>query len=185
MDPLGLRLRHLTKPLQVCPCDDGWCAQHSTFRISLMAIPTNAIFLCYRRQDTADSVDRICDALEKDLPPGAIYRDLDSIPAGTDFPLHVERAIGACTIALIVIGPSWLRAWPTPAVAGALTYPPTMCVSKSRLPCGCRTWWSFPCLFAGRICRPTTNYPSRCVRSPSAMVSTCGLIPTLTAMWHD
>ena len=29
MDPRGPRLSHQTKPLQVCPCDDGWCcAQH-------------------------------------------------------------------------------------------------------------------------------------------------------------
>jgi hypothetical protein len=76
----------------------------------LMAIPKNAIFVCYRRQDAADSVDRICDALETDFPADAIYRDLDSIPVGTDFPLHVRRAISECTVALIVIGPSWLNA---------------------------------------------------------------------------
>ena len=27
MDPRGPRLRHLTKPLQVCPCDDGGAAR--------------------------------------------------------------------------------------------------------------------------------------------------------------
>jgi hypothetical protein len=75
-----------------------------------MAIPKNTIFVCYRRQDAADSVDRICDALETDFPADAIYRDLDSIPVGTDFPLHVRRAISECAVALIVIGPSWLNA---------------------------------------------------------------------------
>lgn len=74
------------------------------------AAPRSSIFICYRRQDSADSVDRINDELNKVFGPEAVYRDVTSVPAGVDFQEHVAHAIAGAIVVLVVIGPSWLDA---------------------------------------------------------------------------
>jgi hypothetical protein len=69
-----------------------------------------SIFVCYRRSDSADTVDRIYELLEKDFDRRGLFRDIDSIPLGIDFPSHITRVLEACSVVLVVIGPGWLDA---------------------------------------------------------------------------
>jgi Domain of unknown function (DUF4190)/TIR domain len=69
-----------------------------------------SIFVCYRRSDSADTVDRIYEVLKKDFAHQKPFRDIDSIPIGIDFSTHILRALDACSVVLVVIGPGWLDA---------------------------------------------------------------------------
>ncbi len=42
------------------------------------------------------------------LGAGVIFKDVDSIPYGTDFRTHVQQKLSNCQVCLIVIGKSWL-----------------------------------------------------------------------------
>src|SRR6188508_503305 len=73
-------------------------------------IPSHAIFICYRRQDSADSVDRMCDRFVEVFGAEAVYRDSMSVPPGVDFTVHIGRAIANAVVVLVVVGPSWVDA---------------------------------------------------------------------------
>lgn len=68
------------------------------------------LFICYRREDSQETVGRIYDALTQRLVTTSIYRDIDSIPLGVDFTEHVAQFIAQCDAVLVVIGREWLTA---------------------------------------------------------------------------
>ncbi len=65
------------------------------------------VFLSYRRADTAGHAGRICDDLERYFGASVVFRDIDSIKAGSDFVQALEAAIGAARVAIILIGDTW------------------------------------------------------------------------------
>lgn len=75
-----------------------------------MDLPANTIFLCYRRDDSADVTGRLFDRLEGAFPNGVVFRDVDTIPLGVDFRDHVKDALGGCRVVFVMIGPGWLEA---------------------------------------------------------------------------
>src|SRR5690348_15815310 len=70
----------------------------------------SGIFISYRRDDSAATVGRIYDRLVETFGKEAIFKDVDSIPLGADFPQYIGGVIQRCTVALIVIGPQWTEA---------------------------------------------------------------------------
>lgn len=66
------------------------------------------VFICYRRDDSSYATSYIYDKLESMLGAGVIFKDVDSIPYGTDFRTHVQQKLSNCQVCLIVIGKSWL-----------------------------------------------------------------------------
>ncbi len=66
------------------------------------------VFLSYRRADTAGHAGRICDELERRFDYPIVFRDVDSISAGSDFVTALERAIARARVALVLIGDTWL-----------------------------------------------------------------------------
>jgi hypothetical protein len=71
---------------------------------------SGSIFVCYRRSDSADTVDRIYELLEKGFSRRGLFRDIESVPPGIEFRSHIIRALEACSIVLVVIGPGWFDA---------------------------------------------------------------------------
>ena len=71
---------------------------------------SKSIFVCYRRSDSADAVDRIYEVLEKDFARRGLLRDIDSIQVGIDFRSDIIRVLESCSVALVIIGPGWLDA---------------------------------------------------------------------------
>jgi serine/threonine protein kinase len=63
--------------------------------------------MCYRRYDTAGEVDRIYDDLAPEFGMGAIFRDINAIPPGVDFPTYIQNSLRGCPVALIFIGRDW------------------------------------------------------------------------------
>ncbi|MFT3760668.1 TIR domain-containing protein [Thauera sp.] len=68
------------------------------------------IFLSYRRDDTEHITGRIRDRLGTHFGEHAIFRDVDSIPAGIDFVRKVEESIRGARALVAIIGPQWLAA---------------------------------------------------------------------------
>ncbi len=68
------------------------------------------IFLSYRRDDTEHITGRIRDRLGTHFGDQAIFRDVDSIPAGIDFTRKVKESIRVARVLVAIIGPQWVAA---------------------------------------------------------------------------
>ena len=66
------------------------------------------IFVSYRRSDALPHVNWICEGLERRLPDAELFRDLDSIAYGEDFPERIDQEIADAQLVLVVIGDNWL-----------------------------------------------------------------------------
>lgn len=67
-----------------------------------------AIFIGYRREDTADVAGRIFDALAGRFGKARVFKDVDNIGPGVEFGDYIKSVLPRCRVALILIGPSWL-----------------------------------------------------------------------------
>ena len=72
-------------------------------------LPAKSVFLCYRRLDSEDVVDRVYESFQREFPREALFRDIDTIPPGVDFPAYVHAAIESCRVVLVFIGRDWLN----------------------------------------------------------------------------
>lgn len=66
-----------------------------------------AIFLSYRRNDSAGFAGRLASDLEKALGYNAVFRDVDDIVAGEQFDLAIRHRLQSVDVVLVVIGPNW------------------------------------------------------------------------------
>ena len=69
-----------------------------------------AIFIGYRRDNTADVAGRIYDALEVRVGRERVFKDVDNIPPGVDFGNYIRTLLPSCRVALILIGHHWADA---------------------------------------------------------------------------
>jgi hypothetical protein len=67
-------------------------------------------FISYRRADSANITGRIYDRLVERYGHAQVFKDVDSIPPGVNFPEYIAESIQASDVALVVIGPRWLDA---------------------------------------------------------------------------
>lgn len=65
------------------------------------------IFISYRRADSQSNTDRIYAELVKVFGRQAIFKDVDDIPLGADFPTHLDAMIKDSKVVLVVIGRTW------------------------------------------------------------------------------
>jgi formylglycine-generating enzyme required for sulfatase activity len=67
------------------------------------------IFISYRRDDTSDVAGRIDDRLVAQFGRDNVFKDVDSIVVGSDFPSVLRQKIAECAVVLVVIGRQWLH----------------------------------------------------------------------------
>jgi TPR repeat protein len=67
-----------------------------------------SIFICYRREDSADVTGRIYDRLVDHFGPKRVFMDVVAIPYGYDFRSYIDQTIKVCSIVIVVIGDKWL-----------------------------------------------------------------------------
>lgn len=67
-----------------------------------------AIFIGYRRDDTADVAGRIYDAMAQRFGRQRVFKDVDNIGPGVDFGDYIKSVLPRCRVALVLIGPQWL-----------------------------------------------------------------------------
>jgi formylglycine-generating enzyme required for sulfatase activity len=70
----------------------------------------SVVFLSYRRKDSPDVTGRIYDRLVAKYAKNRVFRDIDNMPLGITFPLHLKKVLGKCDVVLVIIGPNWLTA---------------------------------------------------------------------------
>src|SRR5215510_2548636 len=70
---------------------------------------TCTFFLGYRREDSISIAGRLYDRLSHTFGRKNIFMDVDHIPAGVDFEVHLNTQVEECEIFLVVIGPRWLE----------------------------------------------------------------------------
>ncbi len=68
------------------------------------------ISISYRRADSEAMTGRIFDRLIVHYGKEAIFRDIDDIPAGIDFRVHINEVLRSTHILLAIVGPAWLGA---------------------------------------------------------------------------
>jgi hypothetical protein len=66
------------------------------------------LFISYRRADTAQVTGRIYDKLGTVYGKENVFKDVDSIPLGTDFRRIIEESVNQSDAILIIVGQSWL-----------------------------------------------------------------------------
>ena len=109
------------------------------------------IVVNYRREDSLAYAGRLYDDLTDRFGEGAVFMDIDAIPAGVDFADVIEQAVGGADVFISLIGPGWLNAVDANGAAPARR-PTTSSGSRSRLPCDPRCA-SSPCCSRTRRCR--------------------------------
>ena len=67
------------------------------------------LFINYRREDTAPYAGRLYDRLIAHFGENQVFIDIDQIEPGEDFVEVINRKVGTCDIAIVAIGPNWLR----------------------------------------------------------------------------
>ena len=67
-----------------------------------------AIFVNYRREDSASVAMLVYERLCREFGKGFIYLDLTDIPIGADFVEHLSHEVSKCEAMLVVIGKAWL-----------------------------------------------------------------------------
>lgn len=68
------------------------------------------IAISYRRADTDVMAGRIRDRLALRYGEDAVFMDIDNIPFGKDFRVHISEAIVQSDILLVIVGECWLGA---------------------------------------------------------------------------
>jgi hypothetical protein len=64
------------------------------------------LFISYRRHDTARHAGRLYDAITERLGAHNVFMDIELRP-GIDFVEQIGRAVDACDVMLVLVGPRW------------------------------------------------------------------------------
>jgi TIR domain len=70
----------------------------------------SAIFVSYRRDDTAGEAGRFFDDLVQFFGKDAAFMDVTAIKPGYDFRKAIDTQVATCSILLVIIGKNWLVA---------------------------------------------------------------------------
>src|SRR6266498_3014482 len=66
------------------------------------------IFISYRRADSAETTNRLYDRLAYAFGRENVFKDVDSLQRGDDFPDVLRNAVQECAVFLSIIGQRWL-----------------------------------------------------------------------------
>ena len=78
-----------------------------TIQFTCRSVALGAIFISYRRSDTAGESGRLSDDLIARFGAAQVFMDVDAIQPGRDFRKAIYENIGASSVVLAMIGPDW------------------------------------------------------------------------------
>ena len=78
------------------------------FEVTTVGTPTRELFIAYRRADSAGHAGRLNDRLARDFGAGQIFKDIETLPPGVDFPQYIRKMLRRTASMVVVIGPQWL-----------------------------------------------------------------------------
>jgi hypothetical protein len=68
--------------------------------------PTQKVFICYRREQTAAHAGRLYDAMVSRFGEENVFMDVDLAP-GVDFAKRITEVVSGCLALIVVMGPNW------------------------------------------------------------------------------
>jgi hypothetical protein len=71
----------------------------------MTAAEGGGIFISYRRHDSSHLAGRLYDRLADRFGEGQVFIDVDTIEPGVDFAEEISRAVAACQVLLVILGP--------------------------------------------------------------------------------
>jgi hypothetical protein len=90
---------------------DGFSSSSMSGSASEAGARTKDIFVCYRRDDSLNITERICDRLFDSIGEDRVFKDINSIPLGIrDFGQEIAARLKETRFFLPVIGKYWLNA---------------------------------------------------------------------------
>lgn len=72
-----------------------------------LGVSMSKIFLSYRRADSQANTDRIYERLIKAFDRKYVFKDVNDIPIGEDFPTYLNKQLATASIVLVMIGRDW------------------------------------------------------------------------------
>ena len=69
-----------------------------------------SFFISYRRSDSEAYTGRLYDRLASQFGKDEVFKDVDSIPLGSDFRAYLNTVVSGCRAVLVVVGRHWLEA---------------------------------------------------------------------------
>jgi TIR domain len=66
-----------------------------------------SIFISYRREDSKHISGRVYDKLSQKFGRDAVFKDVDSIPLGSDFRAYIREQVSRCSVLVVIIGKQW------------------------------------------------------------------------------
>src|SRR5215210_5539081 len=70
----------------------------------------SGIFISYRREDSTPYARLLSDILGEHFGSHLVFRDVDTMGPGLDFPTAIAEAVNECDVLLALIGERWLTA---------------------------------------------------------------------------
>lgn len=70
----------------------------------------SAIFISYRRDDSAGYAGRLFDNLARQFGRDRVFMDIETLEPGVDFVNGIDQAIASCAAVIAMIGPQWIEA---------------------------------------------------------------------------
>jgi hypothetical protein len=67
----------------------------------------SVVFISYRRKDSGGHAGRLHEELSRRYGPDAVFIDIASLQGGDPYKQSIHDAVGACDVALVLIGESW------------------------------------------------------------------------------
>ncbi|QLH37723.1 MAG: TIR domain-containing protein [Defluviicoccus sp.] len=67
-----------------------------------------ALFVCYRREDSAGHAGRVFDKLRQSFGDSAVFLDTSAISPGMKWPLILKDRVSSCKVLVVIIGTRWL-----------------------------------------------------------------------------
>lgn len=68
------------------------------------------IFISYRKDDSKWNTQLLYDRLTKYFPEKLLFKDFNTIKAGEDYRVSINKALNKCHILLVIMGKNWLNA---------------------------------------------------------------------------
>jgi hypothetical protein len=68
------------------------------------------VFISYRRSDASGWAGRLWDHLVAAFGSDLVFRDIDTLPPGTEFDTYIGEAVTSCDVLIAIISPGWLSA---------------------------------------------------------------------------
>jgi len=82
-------------------------AGDEVIEITSVGSPTWEMFVAHRHSDSPGHAGHVADYLRRELGPGQVFRDIESLPKGPDYVEIIRARLQTAVVMVVIIGPRW------------------------------------------------------------------------------